>query len=371
MSDAIYALYPVFAASPDLRAELFEDDALRNASEEIEALIKDRAGAVDVRGVYSTVGFRADADVVLWLTATSPEELQRFLVAFRRTRAGDLLDPVWTFMGMVRPAEFTADHAPAFVRGEAPRTYLCVYPFVRTAEWYLMPREERGELLVVVRHEGALRGSLRSERGPEEPAVTAEGAVTEQAAGQLATQGDAVWAAFVSLLVGALAAGIGGMIGGAVTRPAGLYGPAVAEASWTDERARAETAPVPPHTHAQGRTIDLRDGLLYASYWNDGLVILDIGNGSEYSQPVKVFLSVCAALFPEIGVMSWAVYFGKPRKLFFRIIAFATSAVYLLLQASWFALSWRDKGLGAGLVSGFRAHVIWARCPMFTPATSL
>lgn len=147
MTDTIYALYPVFAASPDLRAELFEDDALRNAAEEIEALYKDWAGHVDVRGTYSTVGFRADADLVLWLTASSAEDLQRFLVEFRRTRAGDLLDPVWTFMGAVKSAEFTADHAPAFVRGEAARTYLCVYPFVRTPEWYLLPREERGELL--------------------------------------------------------------------------------------------------------------------------------------------------------------------------------------------------------------------------------
>jgi chlorite dismutase len=147
MTDSIYALYPVFAASPDLRAELFEDDALRTAAEEIEALYKDWAGQVDVRGTYSTVGFRADADLVLWLTASRPEDLQRFLVEFRRTRAGDLLDAVWTFTGMVRPAEFTPDHAPAFVRGEAPRTYLCVYPFVRTPEWYLLSREERGELL--------------------------------------------------------------------------------------------------------------------------------------------------------------------------------------------------------------------------------
>jgi peroxiredoxin len=147
MSDTIYASYPVFAASPDLRAELFDDDGLRDAADEIEELVKDWAGRVDVRGIYSTVGFRADADLVLWLTAGSPEDLQRFVVEFRRTRAGDLLDPVWTFVGMVRPAEFTADHAPAFVRGEAPRTYLCVYPFVRTPEWYLLPREERGELL--------------------------------------------------------------------------------------------------------------------------------------------------------------------------------------------------------------------------------
>jgi len=37
--------------------------------------------------------------------------------------------------------------------------------------------------------------------------------------------------------------------------------------------------------------IDLRDGLLYASYWNDGLIVLDIGNGikgGSPSNPVKV-----------------------------------------------------------------------------------
>lgn len=37
--------------------------------------------------------------------------------------------------------------------------------------------------------------------------------------------------------------------------------------------------------------IDLRDGLLYASYWNDGLVVLDVGNGikgGSPSNPVKV-----------------------------------------------------------------------------------
>ena len=147
MTETIYALYPVFAASPELRAELYEDDALRNAADEIDALVKDWAGRVDVRGSYSTVGFRADADLVLWLTAASAEELQRFLVEFRRTRAGDLLDPVTSLMGMVKPAEFTPDHQPAFVRGDAPRTYLCVYPFVRSAEWYLLPAQERGELL--------------------------------------------------------------------------------------------------------------------------------------------------------------------------------------------------------------------------------
>ncbi|HUH08365.1 MAG TPA: hypothetical protein VML96_11270, partial [Egibacteraceae bacterium] len=46
-------------------------------------------------------------------------------------------------------------------------------------------------------------------------AITVNGAEVE-----LATQGNALWATFFSLLIGALAAGLGGAIGGAVTRPA-------------------------------------------------------------------------------------------------------------------------------------------------------
>jgi hypothetical protein len=45
----------------------------------------------------------------------------------------------------VKPAEFT--RPPARLRGCAAEAYLCVYPFVRTPEWYLLSREERGALL--------------------------------------------------------------------------------------------------------------------------------------------------------------------------------------------------------------------------------
>jgi chlorite dismutase len=33
------------------------------------------------------------------------------------------------------------------VKGDPPKKYLNVYPFVRTPEWYLLPPEERAELL--------------------------------------------------------------------------------------------------------------------------------------------------------------------------------------------------------------------------------
>ncbi len=147
MSETIYALYPVFKVKDDLREALIQNDERRHAAQEIENLYKSWEGRVHVRGTYSTVGFRADADLMLWLHGSSPHDLQHALVEFRRTTVGRLTDLTWTFMGAVKPAEFTADHAPAFVKGTPPETFLCVYPFVRTPEWYLLPREERGELL--------------------------------------------------------------------------------------------------------------------------------------------------------------------------------------------------------------------------------
>lgn len=142
MSETVYAFYPVFKATTSFR-ELDVDDA----AQEVENLFKEWADGVLVRGVYSTVGFRADADLMLWLVGPSPESVQDALVAFGRTQAGRALDLVWSFMGVVKPAEFTADHAPAFVKGEPPKRFLNVYPFVRTPEWYLLPSEERAALL--------------------------------------------------------------------------------------------------------------------------------------------------------------------------------------------------------------------------------
>ena len=147
MTDTTYALYPVFAAVSELRELLAEPDDRARAAAEIEDLYKRWDGTISVRGTYSTVGFRADADVMLWLVASSPEDVQRAYVEFRRTEVGGFLEPTWSFMGVVKPAEFTPDHRPAFVKGEPPRRYACVYPFVRTPEWYLLPKDERAALL--------------------------------------------------------------------------------------------------------------------------------------------------------------------------------------------------------------------------------
>ena len=144
-AEALYAYYPVFRAREGARR--MNSRARDGALHEFEMVLKELGDAVTLRGSYSCAGLRPDADLMLWLVAPSPDEVQEAVVSMRRTELGAALELTHAFMGLVRPAEFTPDHAPAFVRGEPPRAYLCVYPFVRTPEWYLLPAEERGELL--------------------------------------------------------------------------------------------------------------------------------------------------------------------------------------------------------------------------------
>jgi chlorite dismutase len=145
MEELTYTYYPVFTGTPDLREE--GSGRLDQLAHDAEILFKEWSDRVSVRGTYSTVGFRADAELLMWWVAHSPDDLQDLLIAFRRSALGRQLDLSWAFMGVVRPAEFSKDHLPAFARGEPPQRYLCVYPYVRTTEWYLLPAEERSALL--------------------------------------------------------------------------------------------------------------------------------------------------------------------------------------------------------------------------------
>jgi chlorite dismutase len=115
---------------------------------EVEELIEQLADKdVVVRGVYDVSGLRADADVMVWWHAPTADALQEAYGRLRRTRLGAHLAPVWSNMALHRPAEFNKSHVPAFLAGEEAHEYVCVYPFVRSYEWYLLPDAERRELL--------------------------------------------------------------------------------------------------------------------------------------------------------------------------------------------------------------------------------
>ena len=65
----------------------------------------------------------------------------------RTSGYGRASEPVWSAMALHRPAEFNKSHIPAFLAGEEPKNYVCVYPFVRSYEWYLLEDKERRDML--------------------------------------------------------------------------------------------------------------------------------------------------------------------------------------------------------------------------------
>jgi chlorite dismutase len=139
-----YTMWSVFRLSRPYGGDDRRDD---EAAELGDLVAKLATQDVVVRGLYELSGLRADADVLVWWHAETVERLQDAYQRLRRTAFGARLEPVWSQVALHRPAEFNKSHVPAFLADEEPRAYVCVYPFVRSYEWYLLEESERRQLL--------------------------------------------------------------------------------------------------------------------------------------------------------------------------------------------------------------------------------
>ena len=117
-------------------------------NELLEILDKAEGEDIQLRGIYDVSGMRANADLMFWFHARHAEQIQATLREIKRFTLGNSLESTWAAMALHRPAEFNKGHVPAFMEEVPARDWLCVYPFVRSYEWYLLPEEERRALLV-------------------------------------------------------------------------------------------------------------------------------------------------------------------------------------------------------------------------------
>jgi hydrogen peroxide-dependent heme synthase len=101
-----------------------------------------------IRGAYDLRGLRGDADLLIWSHAPTAELIQKTIRLFLESEFGRNFQPVWSGMGLHRPAEFNRSHVPGFMSGAKAKDWLCIYPFVRSYEWYLLPEQERREMLI-------------------------------------------------------------------------------------------------------------------------------------------------------------------------------------------------------------------------------
>lgn len=125
-------------------------EAREAATAEVEGLVARYSEGMMVRP-YSTVGTRADSDLCLWTASHELRSIQEFARDFAATTAGRLAENTHSFLSMTKRSMYLDAHVhPGQERlhiRPSKAAYVFVYPFVKTREWYLLPKEERQRIM--------------------------------------------------------------------------------------------------------------------------------------------------------------------------------------------------------------------------------
>src|ERR1700694_2676918 len=107
-----------------------DQEARLAAAAEVENVVNRFAEGMMIRP-YSTVGMRADTDICFWSASHELASIQDFATAFAGTEL-EKHSPAGQERLQIRPSK---------------ARYVFVYPFVKTRQWYLLPKAERQRIM--------------------------------------------------------------------------------------------------------------------------------------------------------------------------------------------------------------------------------
>ena len=98
---------------------------------------------------YSNLGLRDDTDFMFWFAAKTVEEIQIVIEKIYKTVFGKYIIPSRTYLSCTRPSLYVEKQKEeeGFLTGTNPKKHVIVYPFTKTREWYLLPKEKRQEIM--------------------------------------------------------------------------------------------------------------------------------------------------------------------------------------------------------------------------------
>ena len=103
---------------------------------------------------YSTMGFKAGVDIMLWLISYDLDSFQRMEARLNQSAMGPYLSKPASYISQTKRSSYIDKHN--HVGGsEESRTnilpgkfkYIFVYPFVKSREWYLLSKEDRQKVM--------------------------------------------------------------------------------------------------------------------------------------------------------------------------------------------------------------------------------
>lgn len=94
---------------------------------------------------YNLTGLKAGADLLLWRYGPDMAGLQAAASTLHRTTLGKYLEISYSYVGLIRPSTYVRRQQPQeqAALSKERGTYLVIYPFTKTVEWYLLGKATR------------------------------------------------------------------------------------------------------------------------------------------------------------------------------------------------------------------------------------
>ena len=140
----VFLNFSFFKVDPKWR--WLNDIGKDEAAKEFANLIEVANTKIKVR-LYSTLGLREDADIMIWMISDTVEKTQVMTSKVYSTVLGKYLTQSYVFLSALRPSVYSSKLTPGFMTDAQPTKYCVVYPFVKSREWYLLPFEERKKMM--------------------------------------------------------------------------------------------------------------------------------------------------------------------------------------------------------------------------------
>ena len=129
-----------------------ESEKEKGRKEFLEAAESFRARGV-IWNSYSLIGIRGDAEFLLWRISEDLNLFQEMSGAFLKTNLGPYVTIPYSYLAMTKRSLYIDKHVHSDQEGRRGRVvpgeskYLFVYPFVKTRDWYRLPKEKRQEIM--------------------------------------------------------------------------------------------------------------------------------------------------------------------------------------------------------------------------------
>jgi len=132
----------LFKLSSDFRR--LDADERSRAKQEFAELITSQSSENDIR-TYSTVGTRADAELMLVQDSPSVDTFHELSKGINRSVMGSYLDQAYSYLSIRRKSRYK--HGGGAPKLKDDYKYMVIYPMTKTRPWYEKSMKERQEMM--------------------------------------------------------------------------------------------------------------------------------------------------------------------------------------------------------------------------------